>query len=75
MITKIALVNRSGMCRWCQCTDWNGCGAGCSWVDRAHTLCSECETLDHAMRSARGRKALAAFVQLNVRDWDLLENP
>jgi|SRR5882672_4833513 len=33
---------KSGECRVCHCTDEFGCDAGCSWVDRAHTLCSLC---------------------------------
>jgi len=68
MITKFALVNRVGQCRWCGCTEDRPCTNGCSWADRAGTLCSECAPLDRAMRSARGRKALAVFVQDNIRD-------
>lgn len=33
---------RSGRCRVCGCTDEFGCDAGCSWIDRDHTLCSAC---------------------------------
>ena len=60
---KFVLVDRPGICRWCSCTDENGCAVGCSWANRAHTLCSECVALDKAMRTARGRKALAHYIQ------------
>jgi hypothetical protein len=33
----------SGICRVCGCTDEAACFGGCSWVDRAHTLCSACD--------------------------------
>lgn len=33
-----------GICRTCGCTDEFGCEGGCSWVDRAHTLCSSCSS-------------------------------
>lgn len=29
------------VCRYCGCTDEHGCG-DCTWVDRAHTICSSC---------------------------------
>ena len=32
-----------GICRKCGCTDEAGCPEGCSWVDKAHTLCSSCK--------------------------------
>jgi len=32
----------AGRCQFCGCTDLRGCAFGCAWVDRAHTLCSEC---------------------------------
>ena len=31
-----------GVCSICGCTDEWGCDGGCSWVNAAHTLCSEC---------------------------------
>ncbi len=62
---RVALV--PGRCRWCGCTDNHGCAMGCSWVDRAATLCSECATVDKAMRSARGRKTLTEFLQDTLR--------
>jgi hypothetical protein len=34
---------QSGRCRVCGCTDDRACAAGCCWVDRKHTLCSECQ--------------------------------
>jgi hypothetical protein len=30
------------VCRYCGCTEEHGCGAGCSWVDSANTICSSC---------------------------------
>ena len=33
----------SGRCRVCGCTDDRACPSGCCWVDRKHTLCSECQ--------------------------------
>jgi hypothetical protein len=61
LVIRLSLV--PGHCRWCQCTDHKPCTENCSWVDRTHTLCSECWPLDEAMRTARGRKALAATIQ------------
>lgn len=63
MITKIALVNRPGVCRWCHCTHDRPCELGCGWASRDQTLCTECVPLDVAMRSAKGREKLAQFVQ------------
>lgn len=63
MITKIALVFRPGQCRWCGCTEYRPCLRGCGWVDRQQTLCSACQPLDQAMRTARGRQLLAQFTQ------------
>lgn len=60
---KIQITERSGQCRWCGCTDEHGCAIGCSWVNRAHTLCSECERLDALMRSRAGRREIAEIVQ------------
>jgi hypothetical protein len=31
-----------GICHRCGCIDAAGCEGGCSWVDKAHTLCSAC---------------------------------
>jgi hypothetical protein len=65
-----------GRCRWCGCTYHTPCEQGCGWADRAQTLCTECVPLDHALQTARGRKALAEFVQINFEgDLGLLENP
>lgn len=61
---RVSLV--PGRCRWCGCTQEHGCAMGCSWVDRTYTLCSECWPLDSAIRTARGRKALAESVQESV---------
>lgn len=58
---RVSLV--PGRCRWCGCTDDHGCAMACSWVDHTYTLCSECWTLDEAMRTARGRTALAVTIQ------------
>jgi hypothetical protein len=33
---------RPGTCRVCGCTEEHACDGGCSWVDRACTLCSAC---------------------------------
>ena len=53
----------SGFCRWCGCTYERPCANGCSWIDRAQTLCSECAPLDRALRSRKGRRELAEFLQ------------
>ncbi|MEP7304181.1 MAG: hypothetical protein ABJA98_01560 [Acidobacteriota bacterium] len=63
MTTTIALVNRPGKCRWCGCTHDRPCANGCGWADRAQTLCTECAPLDHAMRTATGRRLLAEWLQ------------
>jgi hypothetical protein len=62
-VTKIALVNRPGRCRWCGCTETTPCANGCGWAERGQTLCTECVPLDKAMQTARGRHELAEFVQ------------
>lgn len=68
----IRLVLTPGVCRWCRCTYERPCANGCAWVDRAQTLCSECETIDTAIRTAKGRQALAEFVQDNANDLGVL---
>lgn len=35
-----AMEARSGICRYCLCTDERACPDGCSWHDKAHTVCS-----------------------------------
>ncbi len=72
MITKIALVNRPGQCRWCRCTYESPCANGCGWADRTQTLCFECVSLDSAMRSARGRMYVAEFLQ--EHGFDIVSN-
>lgn len=36
---------RHGRCAACGCTDTKACPGGCSWVDRAHHVCSACALL------------------------------
>lgn len=36
---------RSGVCRYCGCTEHAACDLGCSWVDRKRTICSSCQAL------------------------------
>ena len=55
----ITITERPGKFRWCGCTEDHACGAGCSWANRAATLCSACVPLDTMIRTAAGRKALA----------------
>lgn len=52
-----------GICRWCRCTFTNPCANGCSWADRAQTLCSACVPLDKALMTMAGRRELAEFLQ------------
>ena len=52
-----------GKCRWCGCTYNRPCDAGCGWATRYRTLCTECVELDRAMKSARGRRAIALVWQ------------
>jgi hypothetical protein len=59
----IQLTLVSGTCRWCGCTQERACAAGCSWANADQTLCSECVELERAMRTPRGRAALADFLQ------------
>lgn len=42
---KVPATHESGTCRACGCQDEMACPGGCSWVDAAHTLCSECDDL------------------------------
>lgn len=55
----IDLKVRAGRCRWCGCTDLEGCAQGCSWADRARTLCSLCVVLEDRARTIGGRRLLA----------------
>lgn len=48
----------SGVCRVCGCTDLEACDGGCSWVDAAHTLCSECEPA-RTVPPVRDQRAMA----------------
>ena len=59
----ITVTERVGQCRWCGCTEDRACEVGCSWANRQATLCSECVDLDRAMKSARGRRAIALVWQ------------
>lgn len=43
----------SGVCHVCGCTDEHGCDAGCTWVDKDCTICSECDKWAHRA-SAKG---------------------
>jgi hypothetical protein len=54
----ITLTERPGVCAWCGCTEERGCGAGCSWANRACTLCSACVDLVKALRTQKGRRWL-----------------
>jgi len=56
---KIDIKETPGKCRWCGCTYYSPCDAGCAWANRAQTLCTECVGLDRLMRSAPGRRVLA----------------
>jgi hypothetical protein len=58
---RVSLV--PGRCRWCQCTDAKPCTENCSWVDRTHTLCSECWPFDYQLQTAKGRQAIVVFLQ------------
>jgi hypothetical protein len=63
--TFIRVPLKPGTCRWCGCTDHAACEAGCWWVDRRQTLCSECEEFDQAIRTRIGRQAaVAAFKEV-----------
>jgi hypothetical protein len=60
---KLTIRETPGRCRWCDCTDDNGCAEGCSWVNPAHTLCSACGDLDRLVRTRGGRAQLATALQ------------
>jgi len=61
-IVLIEIALKRGRCRWCRCTDSRACEQGCSWSDKAHTLCSSCTSFDRLMRSATGRRRLAQII-------------
>ena len=65
---RITVADRHGVCRWCRCTDAHGCEKGCAWANRAHTLCTECVSLDTLVRSQRGRRELALVLQDYAED-------
>jgi hypothetical protein len=56
---QILVTEREGVCRWCGCTDVDGCAEGCGWANARHTLCTACVNLDRDMRSVRGRRQVA----------------
>lgn len=60
--STVVLVNKTGVCRWCKCTEDHACPAGCSWANAQATLCSECVPLDKAMQTTRGRRLLAEYL-------------
>jgi hypothetical protein len=60
--STVVLVNKAGVCRWCKCTEMRPCEGGCWWADRQQTLCSSCVALDTAMRTTRGRRLLATYL-------------
>lgn len=60
IIVRVPL--QPGRCRWCGCTDENGCANGCTWWTSDYTLCSECAPFDAAIRTRRGRAALLDVV-------------
>lgn len=66
---------KAGRCRWCGCTAAAPCPCegpgGCWWVNRKHTVCSECRRLDDAMKSISGRRAVALIAQEHWEDLDL----
>jgi hypothetical protein len=35
---------KTGVCRYCGCTDDRACPGGCGWLDEMHTICSACLT-------------------------------
>ena len=39
---------RSGRCRYCACTDTNGCFPPCWWMDQHETVCSSRGCIDAA---------------------------
>jgi hypothetical protein len=61
---QIVITERPGVCRWCGCTERNACddglAGGCSWANRAATLCSACVVFDREMRTAAGRRRIVA---------------
>jgi hypothetical protein len=40
----------AGTCEYCQCTDAAACEGGCSWVDEARELCSQCDFRERVAR-------------------------
>lgn len=55
----LAVRLKPGVCRWCGCTEGNACPGGCSWADRACTLCSSCANFNREIQTAAGRKKIA----------------
>lgn len=47
----------SGRCKVCGCTEDRACPGGCSWIDKAKTLCSSCgNTATAALRPRKGAR-------------------
>lgn len=61
---QIVITEQPGTCRWCGCTDDQGCAEGCGWANARHTLCTSCVNLDRDVRSVRGRRHLAERIRV-----------
>ena len=54
----LEITEKSGVCRWCGCTERDPCPEGCGWVNREQTLCTSCREFDRQIRTPIGRRRL-----------------
>lgn len=61
---RLHVRERSGVCRWCGCTEYEPCEPPCGWANRPQTLCTSCATFDSLMQRAAGRAEAVALFNL-----------
>lgn len=60
---KVEITERPGVCRWCGCTEWDGCAIGCSWANAKRTLCSACVNLEQMFKRVKARRELVQRIK------------
>lgn len=59
----VMIPEHPGKCRWCGCSEFDPCPAGCGWANVRQTLCTECVELDKLVGTVSGRQELARRLQ------------
>jgi hypothetical protein len=54
---------QAGTCRFCGCSEDRACPGGCSWADKARTVCSRCdERLRRMLRDPKLRRIVRSLL-------------